>query len=322
MNNEEITQKFEVLYTGLQQEINDFFTNPPLLAHYTTLDTLENILVSNEVWFSNPLFMNDLEEVRFGIVEGANALKTNSNIKTALGTDVRHEIFIHALDHYIANFEEEHLLDTYVFCLSEHKNDDTDGKLSMWRGYGGNGNGAAIVFDSAKFNQLDNSPLIIGKVHYGSYEDRNNWFNELGELLVKILEENDISDDQIYLTSHSVFERLKLFSLYTKHSGFIEEDEWRVVYLSDRDHQNKLTHMRHYYNGPRGVEPKLKFKIEPLKDFTTDDFCFEKIVASILLGPSTSSLLAELSIKRMLEVIGKPELNDRIVASSIPLRPA
>ena len=42
------------------------------------------------------------------------------------------------------------MIDTYVFCLSEHAKDDTDGLLSMWRGYGGNGNGAAIVFDAGK----------------------------------------------------------------------------------------------------------------------------------------------------------------------------
>jgi hypothetical protein len=34
-----------------------------LVAHYTTLEVLEKILGTNEIWFSNPLFMNDLEEV-------------------------------------------------------------------------------------------------------------------------------------------------------------------------------------------------------------------------------------------------------------------
>ena len=35
----------------------------------TSMAVLESILRENVVWFSNPLFMNDLEEVRFGINE-------------------------------------------------------------------------------------------------------------------------------------------------------------------------------------------------------------------------------------------------------------
>ncbi len=31
----------------------------PFLAHYTSLDTLEKILRTNEIWFLNPLLMND-----------------------------------------------------------------------------------------------------------------------------------------------------------------------------------------------------------------------------------------------------------------------
>ncbi len=50
----------EKLYSDLDEQ-DDVFTQKPLLAHYTTLDTLEKILVANELWFSNPLFMNDLD---------------------------------------------------------------------------------------------------------------------------------------------------------------------------------------------------------------------------------------------------------------------
>jgi hypothetical protein len=38
----------------------------------------------------------------------------------------------------------------------------------MWRGYGGNGNGAAIVFDTAKIAAREESPLVIAHVHYGT----------------------------------------------------------------------------------------------------------------------------------------------------------
>jgi hypothetical protein len=74
-------------------------------------------------------------------------------------------------------------------------------------------------------------------------------------------------------------------------------------------------------NGSRGVEPKLKLKFEPIEGITPPDFSLDKIVAGILLGPSTSSALAVRSVGRMLDLIGRPELKNRLVASSIPLRP-
>ena len=39
----------------------------PLLAHYTSISAMERILQNSEIWFSNPLFMNDLQEMRFGL---------------------------------------------------------------------------------------------------------------------------------------------------------------------------------------------------------------------------------------------------------------
>jgi hypothetical protein len=46
----------------------------PMLAHYTSVENVEKVLRSDEVWFSNPLFMNDWEEMRFGIYEGTGDL--------------------------------------------------------------------------------------------------------------------------------------------------------------------------------------------------------------------------------------------------------
>ena len=41
----------------------------PLLAHYTSIAALKAILETDTVWLSNPLFMNDFQEVRFGVNE-------------------------------------------------------------------------------------------------------------------------------------------------------------------------------------------------------------------------------------------------------------
>lgn len=319
MNDTEIWSLFEPLYDDIKEE-DEFYKRQPFLAHYTSLEVLEKILKSNEIWFSNPLFMNDLEEVRFGIINGASRLKDSDSVRAALETEARHKSFVEGLDHYINNFEQNHLLDTYVFCLSEHDPDNYDGLLSMWRGYGGNGRGAALVFDTSKLNVVQNSPLVIARVHYGSEAQRFLWFDKIEKILAKILTENKIPDDKIYLVSAGVFERIKLFALFSKHAGFLEEQEWRVVYLSEKDVEGKLKPMQHYLNGPRGVEPKLRFKVEPIDGLTAPDLSLDKILHAILLGPSVSSPLAAQSVERMFDVIKKPELKDKLFASTIPLR--
>src|SRR5580704_18086703 len=79
MNDDDVMQLFQPLYNDLRPEAA-FHVKKPLLAHYTTIQVLEKILMTNEIWFSNPLFMNDLEEVRFGILEGSKVAMESEEI--------------------------------------------------------------------------------------------------------------------------------------------------------------------------------------------------------------------------------------------------
>jgi hypothetical protein len=103
--------------------------------------------------------------------------------------------------------------------------------------------------------------IAIAKVHYGTVEARTNWLRERVAQFASILATSEIPDDKLWIGSYSFFERLKLFSIFTKHCGFEEENEWRVVYMRDRDANKIFDSMFGYWVGPRGVEPKLKFKI-------------------------------------------------------------
>jgi hypothetical protein len=62
MDEAAIIKLFEPLYSDIKPE-TQFAHKKPFLAHYTTIQTIEKIISSKELWFSNPLYMNDLEEV-------------------------------------------------------------------------------------------------------------------------------------------------------------------------------------------------------------------------------------------------------------------
>ncbi|MGO1074166.1 DUF2971 domain-containing protein [Inquilinus sp. CA228] len=298
----------------------DFFIKRPLLAHYTTISSLEKILSGDELWFSNPLFMNDLEEVKYGIIEGTKLCRESDALKRAFDNASVYNKFLDSLDHYFAEFHTKHAFDIYVFSLSEHSKTNNDGLLSMWRGYGANGNGAALIFDASNMTEIEHSPLKLSKVIYGTGNSRLRWSKKAIPIFAKIISECQITEDQAYVAAYAIFYHIKIFALYTKHSGFKEEREWRITYFNEMDAENKLTNMLSYHIGNRGVEPKLKLKLAPMEGIIAPEATIDNLVRKIILGPTISSALSIRSIKRMLESIGKTHLCDRVVASQIPFR--
>ena len=291
----------------------------PMLAHYTSLDALQKIVCGGEIWFSNPLLMNDHEEVRWGILQGAAAVEQSPMLRISL-KGVRYQIFTQGFRQAVIDYGDAHLFDTYVFCLSEHATGDADGRLSMWRGYGGNGTGAAIVFDPKKLNVLQSSPLILDKVQYKTTKDRLDWIAVFIELINAALQTHQIADEDLPEFSRIAFERLKIAAIFSKHIGFAEEQEWRVVYMPDRDPNGVFRPYLGYLNGAKGLEPKLKFKLTPIPGVTAPDLSLEKLIDSIILGPSRASFLVEGSAKRMFEEAGRDVLKQRLRVSQIPFR--
>jgi hypothetical protein len=320
MTDSELHKRFECLFDDVGSEV-DFPIVRPLLAHYTSLANLENILITDELWFSNPLLMNDLEEVRFGILRGFDLVQMDESFETACGSLQRAQQFRECFTRYFREFEEEHAFDTYVFCLSEHSPADWDGPLSMWRGYGSNGNGVAVVFDSSKLEAVEQSPLIIARVRYGSEDDRMEWLKRTLRRCGELVSLAAVPDDKLYIPAYYLFERIKLFALFSKHSGFSEEREWRVVYAPDRDNEKRLAPMLHYSIGPRGAEPRLRLKIGPVDGITGAELSLTKLVDRIILGPTLSSPLASKAVLRMLERLERQELKERVRSSTIPFRP-
>lgn len=293
----------------------------PLLAHYTSIQTFERIVTNEEFWFSNPLFMNDLEELKFGMNEGAGEFYRSEELASACGTRERHEKLISNFQYLFNDFDSKHVLNTYLLCFSEHTPEDNDGLLSMWRGYGNSGSGAAIVINTKNMNVNPESPLIIGKVHYGTKEERIKWIKQKISMLAKVIAEHAKTDDDLFDAACAWINRLKSFALFSKHSGFDEEREWRVVYMSDRDKEQKFKQFFSHLATSRGIEPKLKLPIKPIEGITDGNLSLEKLVDRIILGPSIASTLGVSSLKQMLKNIHRELLAERVVASDIPFRP-
>jgi hypothetical protein len=311
---------FAPLFDDIETD-EDYPKKRPHLAHYTSVEVFEQIVKNDEIWFSNPLFMNDWQEMRWGLMEGMRMVLNNEGIKAACGEPERVSGFLDAFERIYEEFEEKQSLDVYILCLSRFEPVGSDGLLSMWRGYCSNGGGIALVLDTGKLSEVD-LVLILSKVVYASDAERHDWLEGRLALFADLLKRAELETGQLWIAAYWLFERLKLFAIFSKHHGFREEQEWRAVYMPDRDQEGKLKDRFSYAVTPRGVQPKLKLPIAriPIAELPDQKASLEKFLSGIILGPTISSPLAKASMDRMLDCLKRPGLKNLVRASGIPFR--
>lgn len=289
----------------------------PLLAHYTSISTLERISRTGEIWFSNPLYMNDVDELRYGMSLGVHAVRSHPGLREAC-PPAHYNALLDAFDELYTTFDNDSAFDVYVFSCSEHdEHIGDDGLLSMWRGYGGDGNGVAIVFDMTDLLAA-RTPLLVHQVQYLSYEESERWMGDKLQQFAAALREAGGPVEAMPAAAAALFERIKLFALFTKHRGFHEEREWRIVYLRELDTTGLFTQQLHYAIGPRGIEPRLRFTTDALGGPQAAPR-LRDMVQRIILGPVLSTPLALRSVERMLELF-EPAWAGRVTRSTTPYR--
>jgi hypothetical protein len=289
----------------------------PPLAHYTSISALERIAQTGEIWFSNPLYMNDVDELRYGMNLGLRALRGHRGLREAC-PPAHYNALLDAFESLYAAFDGESAFDVYVFSCSEHDEAiGDDGLLSMWRGYGGDGNGVAIVFDMGPLLAA-HAPLLFRQVQYLSYDASESWMDDKLRQFALALQRRGGPVADMQAAAAALFERIKLFALFTKHRGFHEEREWRVVYLRERDFAGVFRQQLHYAIRERGIEPRLRFSTDVLGG-PEEQPRLQDMVRRIILGPVLATPLALRSVVRMLE-LHQPAWTGRVTRSSTPYR--
>lgn len=309
----------EVLKTMFEAtaEAKNFPQFRPLIAHYTSIHVLESIAKHNEIWMSHPLQMNDTQELIEGLRVARHAFLECRNLKNALAE--KWWPYFEAYKKIESDFLTTHAYDTYIFCFTEHDANDTDGALSMWRGYGGDGSGIAIVVNTGLLVEpTQPTPFVFSKIAYRSAIERKAVLDEAAEIAAKWVTGSAGKLVGAENLGRSFFRIALLAALFTKHNGFGEEREWRLVYLAEDDTNGRRYH---YHLGPRGPEPKLKVKIASDSLLSQAELSLDKIVDRILLGPTAASSLSQFAVRRMLrEYDASRPLEQRVIASSTPFR--
>jgi hypothetical protein len=202
-------------------------------------------------------------------------------------------------------------------CVSEHHSEENErGRLSMWRAYGGT-TGVAIVMNGTAMLSPSNALNVFSSpVFYGDATAFADEFMKTAKLVeaeaafIKQWDRNTIKD--------MMFQMLRFAVLCTKHPGFAEELEWRVI-GSPTMHPSQR--VRSEVEVVRGVPQKvMKIKLEnvPEEDFV--GAAPSELIERIIIGPCEFPLVTSEALFKLLTDLEVPNPQNRIFVSDIPLR--
>ncbi|WP_210209463.1 DUF2971 domain-containing protein [Notoacmeibacter ruber] len=288
-------------------------------VHYTSAGAMVGMLRATKgIWLRNAALMNDFSEIEHGrtcLTYAWDHSEIGKRFKgiveeIAPGTIAQLE---NTLNHWLPSFSSK----TYLASLSEHDvSEDTLGRLSMWRAYGGE-TGIAIVLNGGVF--LRPSDAIHAYTSPVAYLHEEEFAERLGEIADNMHQNapmlRELGADGIYAY---LFDTFRFALLCTKHPGFKEEREWRIVYspeLASSDRIKKSVEL------VRGV-PQFVHTI-PFKDYPNEGFYgaeLPQLVDRVIVGPTEFPLQVREAIVSLLEEAGIEDAAQKVFCSTIPLR--
>ncbi len=286
------------IQSSIDKFANDFssieISNPPsTLFHYTSNDTLLNIVRSRSLWLTHALFLNDSTEFQHGM----------RKFMSGIDHFEKHGFDKGWLDH-IRNFFSKELNDPlaqpFVFSLSQERD-----QLSQWRGYGDFGHGVSIGFSANEISEISQFHLKILPVIY-DHAKQNEIVNRTVEgfksLFQKLGHKIDNGVKWGPWLALAYFQIAYVHSIRFKDPSWHEEKEWRAVAIADGKNKNVFTRTR-----GKSLVKSLTLPLENL----------EKLIAEVVIGPQADKVRHTLALESVKTSTG---CRFEIGRSSIPMR--
>lgn len=290
-------------------------------AHYTSAYAALQIIEKQNVWMRNAVVMNDFSEVQHGqecLAESWRDEKVGGRLQALLNS-LQEGLAQSVADEFDSRLHDREV-QSYLISISEHGDslldEDKHGRLSMWRAYGGNTN-VAFVFKNTPFvSESDALNAFTSPVLYCNKEGFKAHFQEMVEGLedhISLLEQ--VGPVKVAQTLVAAFH---FAALSTKHPGFAEEREWRVIYSPTLFYSNRINFDIETIEGVPQRVYKLKMENYPDENFV--GATLPELLEKIIIGPTQSpwpiydALTTKLLEKGVVDAFSKVQISD------IPLR--
>jgi hypothetical protein len=287
--------------------------------HYTTADAAVKIIGGKKFWLRDIRAMNDWKEIQHGI----------ECFRYVINRPIGQKL-VHLLGDIGLTFEQNLTDDltktisnlynhTYIACLSEHtKEDDKNGRLSMLRGYS-EAFGVGLVFhpQTLLLERPGLNGVFVSSVLYADFEIFEHNFSEVVENLsneIDFIKKFDF--DKIKF----IFLRWFMFAIAcTKHIGFQEEKEWRLLYFPLIEYNNLLSFDIETIRGLPQIVHKLEMINKPEEGIEYIDI--KDNLKKVILGPSFYQDVLGNAFIYLMNKNGFENTGQKVFASGIPLRP-
>ncbi|MGO7337195.1 DUF2971 domain-containing protein [Rhizobium leguminosarum] len=304
---------------------DDLFRHNRRLIHYTSAAAAISIIRNKRVWMRNVRCMNDFMEVEHGfqLLQRSFSPPTDSEMEKGLrAVGAALDVIFPGLAEESVKWFDGWLFQlrnkTYVTCLSEHDAAESDyGRLSMWRSYTASQVGVGLVINPLPLYSLSDT--------FGAFSSPVYYFSDdhLRELFLEIA--NNISANKDFLQSHDRSEikgyfgmLLRAVAMCTKHPGFLEEKEWRIMHTEQLDERGALELDVEVIGGI----PQPVYKI-PLEDHAASGMTgisIPDLLEHVIIGPTQFPIPVWDAIVIELEKAGVKDPWEKVSYSNIPIR--
>lgn len=318
MGNQKLAELFMPYAADRLAEIEKKATK---FAYYTSAETALSVIKCKSVWMRSSLVMNDFDEIQHGqacVKMAWNGEVAGTRMKAALQR-IEPNIWQEVCDLYNdSDFDQR--TDSYMVCVSEHGvgavDEDKYGRLSMWRAYGGDTN-VALVINNDVF-QMESRALnaFASPVMYADVAKFEVEFLRVVENIERNIDLLKSLPPQTVV--NMLFNALLFSGLSTKHPGFSEEREWRVLH-SPRLHPSER--LQFDIEIVDGVPQKIyKLPLENIPDEGLEGIEPKELISEVIIGPTSYPLPIFDAFVAGLEDAGFDEPEKIIRVSGIPLR--
>jgi hypothetical protein len=246
------------------------------IIHYSSFETLESLLQSNELWMGHISNMNDTTECSHFL----------SGIEPAF-RDLFDPRTLAQFWPYVEKARNRIMTDTFVSSWCEYSDDEQDGSLYMWQEYGNGGQGIGIIVDSSRFQPSSLTPQKINffvsnsKVKYIPQNTAASYAEELSRKVYKAISNLDEAR-RLFATAMMIIASAPTI----KHPSFAHEKEIRFLFLDPIPDFRPMKKFMSVTETAAGgsLRPYAQLQLRDYPEYGFD-LSPSKILKAILVGP-------------------------------------
>jgi hypothetical protein len=270
------------------------------LFHYTNLDGFIGILQKGDLWLTHSRYSNDDEEMSHGQRIASEVITAATS---QAGDDSLYTEYLQQLQELIT---KPLVKGVYICCFCKKNN-----LLSQWRGYGANGAGVSIQFDTYGFSPWTGADCSHGLMRFWQVTYKEDTQRRILQAAIDYTWNSKQGSPTSEECAKRTADAIQFFIPTFKNADFSEESEWRLVFTPN---QQCSVRPRFRTRGTMLVPYYSLRDLFPVAQGTAPTLP----ITNVTVGPNPSKGLNVDSVRMLLDGLGYT--NVPVEASSTPIR--